>query len=564
MADIPRALKRTITKLAAELRGDPASTRFVPLADALSRAGRFGDAARVCHKGLTHHPDHGDGLVALARALFGDGELDGAEKVLERRLQLGKTNPEAYRLLGEVLLCAGRAGEVETLVRRAAGHGVSGPALRRLAERAEAELLDRTRRDPRDHDEVDATLPVRPGQGALWDEIGSAWDRRLRRVQQPELTPTPTPAPVEVKLAPLTDPSPPKPSSPPAARPASNPNDDERRGPTPRAPGGPTRRPTPPAGGLHLEAPSPDPDATAPAWPNLPTPEDRDDGESAPTRHFVRQSLPPDDGPDEVGDLTRPLVDTATEELTPDDLDETDGPARLDTAPTEQADALHSEPLEGGATDQAGEPNVGPLELVSTDQVGELNVEPLELVSTDRVGELNIEPLELVSTDRVRDIDEPHSLNLLELTPTAPDSEDATVRLDRVDLEPEDNEVTIEPADPSDDLDDAPTIEPADPWDDLDDAPTIEPADRPDSEPIIEPAARPVGAPGHEPPATEVLSATPTFEPLPAAAPPPRRRATALVVLLALVALLGFGWLGYNAFGLLYPDLSDDTVDAPK
>src|SRR5215813_8781150 len=67
-----------IRRLEERLAKDPGSPAFAPLADAYRKAGRVGEAIRLCREGLARFPEYATARMVLARALLDDGDSDGA------------------------------------------------------------------------------------------------------------------------------------------------------------------------------------------------------------------------------------------------------------------------------------------------------------------------------------------------------------------------------------------------------------------------------------------------------------------------------------------------------
>ena len=77
-----------ISRLSAALASDPAGTAWVPLADALRRAGRVEEAERIALRGLERHPYLPDGHDVLARVRAERGDDGGARDEWEMALRL--------------------------------------------------------------------------------------------------------------------------------------------------------------------------------------------------------------------------------------------------------------------------------------------------------------------------------------------------------------------------------------------------------------------------------------------------------------------------------------------
>lgn len=89
-----------IRRLSDALAGNPASLAFIPLADALRRAGQRDVALRVVLKGLERHGYNPDAHDAAARVYVDLGQRDRAREEWEIALQLSAGHTGALRGLG--------------------------------------------------------------------------------------------------------------------------------------------------------------------------------------------------------------------------------------------------------------------------------------------------------------------------------------------------------------------------------------------------------------------------------------------------------------------------------
>lgn len=78
---------------------DPSSLVFAALAEAYRKRRLLGHAIEVCKSGLRYHPDFASGRVALARAYYDAGEIDKAQRELERVVNAVPDNLVAQKLL---------------------------------------------------------------------------------------------------------------------------------------------------------------------------------------------------------------------------------------------------------------------------------------------------------------------------------------------------------------------------------------------------------------------------------------------------------------------------------
>lgn len=90
---------------------DPRSRVFAPLAEAYRKAGLFKEAVEIAREGLIIHPHFVGGRVALARALFDQGQYAEVVKELESVVENVPDNLVAQRILGESCLMLGRTHE---------------------------------------------------------------------------------------------------------------------------------------------------------------------------------------------------------------------------------------------------------------------------------------------------------------------------------------------------------------------------------------------------------------------------------------------------------------------
>lgn len=106
-----------IRRLSDELARDPSSLAFLPLADALRRAGQLDVALRVALRGLDRHPYVADAHDVLARIHADRGDLERAADEWEMALRLDPSHGSARLGLGFVDF---RRGNLESAERRLA------------------------------------------------------------------------------------------------------------------------------------------------------------------------------------------------------------------------------------------------------------------------------------------------------------------------------------------------------------------------------------------------------------------------------------------------------------
>lgn len=106
-----------IRRLSDDLARDPSSLVFMPLADALRRAGQLDVAMRVALRGLDRHPYVADAHDVLARIHADRGDLERAADEWEMALRLDPSHAQASLGLGFVDF---RRGNLESAERRLA------------------------------------------------------------------------------------------------------------------------------------------------------------------------------------------------------------------------------------------------------------------------------------------------------------------------------------------------------------------------------------------------------------------------------------------------------------
>lgn len=109
-----------IRRLSDDLARDPSSLVFMPLADALRRAGQLDLALRVALRGLDRHPYVADAHDVLARIHADRGDLEGAADEWEMALRLDPAHAQATLGLGFVDF---RRGNLESAERRLSAVG---------------------------------------------------------------------------------------------------------------------------------------------------------------------------------------------------------------------------------------------------------------------------------------------------------------------------------------------------------------------------------------------------------------------------------------------------------
>jgi tetratricopeptide (TPR) repeat protein len=109
-----------IRRLSEELARDPESRAFLPLGDALRRAGQLDLAHRVALRGLERHPHDADAHDLLARLHVDRGALQEAFDEWDMVLRLSPSHVGARKGIGYVLFQQGRLAEAEQHLAEAA------------------------------------------------------------------------------------------------------------------------------------------------------------------------------------------------------------------------------------------------------------------------------------------------------------------------------------------------------------------------------------------------------------------------------------------------------------
>lgn len=121
-----------IARLRKEHRADPGSLRFLPLADALRRAGSLAESEAVLRDGLRQYPAHAGARLLLGRVLHERGATGEALAVLEALHADEPAHPAAAALVAELWAAQARWPAVEALLARADLIGVPPATVDRL------------------------------------------------------------------------------------------------------------------------------------------------------------------------------------------------------------------------------------------------------------------------------------------------------------------------------------------------------------------------------------------------------------------------------------------------
>jgi tetratricopeptide (TPR) repeat protein len=93
------------------LEKDPRSQVFAPLAEAYRKIGLTEEAFRICVRGVQYNPNFAGGRIALANVLLDRENPLGAQKELERAIEISPDNIMAHQLLAELYLKQKKAKE---------------------------------------------------------------------------------------------------------------------------------------------------------------------------------------------------------------------------------------------------------------------------------------------------------------------------------------------------------------------------------------------------------------------------------------------------------------------
>lgn len=145
-----RALADAIRRHEERLARDPESLAFAQLADLYRKAGRTGDAIRLCREGLQRWPHYTTARLILAKTLLTEGQHDAALGELDAILQTSPKDVQCHRLVAEVHRRAGRLDAAVTHLEKAVNL------------------------DPGDRESSSLLMVLRASDGALGDAAGLA------------------------------------------------------------------------------------------------------------------------------------------------------------------------------------------------------------------------------------------------------------------------------------------------------------------------------------------------------------------------------------------------------
>jgi tetratricopeptide (TPR) repeat protein len=104
-------LQEEISELENRFAEAPDSRLFLPLADALSRAGEYERAVKLCREGLERYPDFTSARVLLGECLAELGNVDDAAEVLQAAAE---QDPGNRRLMNRLAGIAEQQGDSES------------------------------------------------------------------------------------------------------------------------------------------------------------------------------------------------------------------------------------------------------------------------------------------------------------------------------------------------------------------------------------------------------------------------------------------------------------------
>ena len=180
-----------IRRLSDDLARDPSSLAFMPLADALRRAGQLDIALRVALRGLDRHPYLADAHDVLARIHADRGDLERAADEWEMALRLNHAHGPARLGLGFIDFRRGNLESAEQRLAAASGNDDDGSVAAALAHVRSA-LHARTARHGSESDA--ARMPTSETRSRATTPV--SW---LTPVSPPTIIEYPTPDPSKAR-----------------------------------------------------------------------------------------------------------------------------------------------------------------------------------------------------------------------------------------------------------------------------------------------------------------------------------------------------------------------------
>ena len=96
--------QKWIQKKLKELKKNPNSSAYAPLADTMRRAGHFKTAEKISRQGIKHLPKKAENYICLGQTLYDQGEYEKSRKILSQAVKLEPGNILTLRLLGEIFI----------------------------------------------------------------------------------------------------------------------------------------------------------------------------------------------------------------------------------------------------------------------------------------------------------------------------------------------------------------------------------------------------------------------------------------------------------------------------
>lgn len=129
-----------IEKLRFQLKSDPKSRIFFPLAEELRKAGQLAEAEQVLRTGLATHPAYLSGWVSLGRSLRDLQKHADAVEALKKAMQLDPGNVVAARLMAESYESMGEKVEAIKKYKLVAALFPGDEELETIIQRLDAEI----------------------------------------------------------------------------------------------------------------------------------------------------------------------------------------------------------------------------------------------------------------------------------------------------------------------------------------------------------------------------------------------------------------------------------------
>ncbi len=122
------------------LAQDPTSPVFVELARALIEQGEHSRAAQVCKSGVEHHDKSMVGRVLWGKALIHMGRPAEAMEQFDKAIAVDRDNPQAYNLIGEVLINKGLYRSAIPMLKKSVALRPQDGRVKLLLEQTEAAM----------------------------------------------------------------------------------------------------------------------------------------------------------------------------------------------------------------------------------------------------------------------------------------------------------------------------------------------------------------------------------------------------------------------------------------